>query len=119
MKLINPKIHGILDYCVVLFLWLSAPLLAFTPWVVKFTFVLGFVHLLLTVFTDFPVGGFKVLPFRIHGFIELVVAIVLVVSPWFLNLNSVDKVFYVAFGIAVFLTWILTDYDEQNDRSRA
>lgn len=119
MKLINQKIHGIIDYGVVVFLWSSASLLAFTPWVGKFTFVLGFVHLLLTVFTDFPAGGFKVLPFRIHGFIELLVAIALVTLPWFLTLNSVDKIFYVAFGAAVFFTWIVTDYNEPKDHSKS
>src|SRR5689334_15808903 len=103
MKLINPTIHGILDYVVVTFLWASALIFPFTVSIKLFTPALGCVHLVLTLITNFPGGVVKVLPLKIHAIIELAVSIILIVSPGALGLQGVDKIFYVAFGIAVFL----------------
>ena len=65
---INSKIHGIIDYVVVLFLW-AAPSLFNLPEVTStFTYVLGGVHLALTVLTRFELGLFKVIPFRIRAY---------------------------------------------------
>jgi hypothetical protein len=111
MKIISPSLHAILDYAVVLFLWISPSLFDFSDYISTFTYVLGGIHLLLTVTTAFKGGLIKLIPLRIHGLIELLVSVALVVLPRMLAFtNDTDKAFYTGFGIAVFLTWLLTDY---------
>jgi hypothetical protein len=114
MKL-NSKIHGLIDYLVVAFLW-TAPSLFNLPEVTsKFTYLLGGIHLTLTLLTNFELGVIKVIPLKIHGLIELIVSILLIGVSFYLgNMEgSLAKYFYIAFAVTVFLTWLLTDYNSK------
>lgn len=112
MKILNARIHGIIDYLVVIFL-LAAPTLFNLPATTAlFTYILGGIHLTLTLLTKTDLGLIKVIPFPIHGWIELVVAIALVGVAFFLGSleGALAQNFYLAFAGAVFLVWLLTDY---------
>lgn len=82
-----------------------------------FTYILGGVHLLLTLLTDFEFGAFKVIPFHIHGWIELIVSIALggLAFYFYTAGDVVSHNFYAGFAIAVFLTWLFTGF-KQADR---
>lgn len=111
MKFISPKIHGILDYITVIFLLASPSLFGFTGLLANFTYVLGIVHLLLTVLTNYNLGLIKVIPFTFHGTIEFIVAIALIVLAYTLfDHNSAGKLYYVLLGTVFLLTWLVTDY---------
>ena len=112
MRFLTSKSHGALDYVVVIFLWLSPAIFGLSDFVSMITYVLGGIHLVLTLFTNFEFGLLKIIPFSLHGWIELAVSVNLVAAPWVLGFseNFVDRIFYVGFGIAVFATWSVTDY---------
>lgn len=112
MKVINAKTHGIIDYLVVLFLWASPTLFGLPETAALFSYILGGIHLGLTILTDFQFGLVKVIPLKIHGLIELIVSIALVGIAFYFGSveGELARNFYLGFGIAVFLTWLLTDY---------
>jgi hypothetical protein len=111
MKFISPKIHGIIDFLVVLFLIASPMLFGLSGFVAIFTYALAIVHLILTLLTDFGAGLFKVIPLPLHGIIELIVGIGLIVLGFTLFKDTgTGKVFYIGFGAAVLLTWLFTNY---------
>ncbi len=112
MRIISPSVHALIDYLVVVFLIAAPFLFGFSPFVATMTWIIAGIHFLLTILTKFPGGFIKVIPLRIHGLIELIVGIALLFSPWIFGFaeNAVDKNFYLAFGGAVLLVWILTDY---------
>ena len=111
MKFISPKIHGFIDLVVVVFLLASPWYFGFTGGIAIFTYVLAAVHLLLTITTDYSVGLFKVLPGAVHGAIEFIVGITLIILAYTaFGDNPTGKLYYVVFGTAVLLTWLLTDY---------
>lgn len=109
---INSKIHGVIDYLVVIFLWLSPSIFNLPEVTAIFTYVIGGIHLTLTVLTKYELGIFKVIPYKIHGWIELIVSIVLFGVAFFLGSEEGDlsRNFYIGFALAVFLTWLITDY---------
>tara|TARA_R100001369_G_scaffold92902_1_gene141219 strand:+ start:39016 stop:39384 length:369 start_codon:yes stop_codon:yes gene_type:complete len=111
MKL-NSRIHGAIDYAVVVFLFLSPTLFDLPEITSIFTYILGVIHLLLTTMTKFEFGVFKLIPFRIHGIIELIVSLVLIPVAFYLGNGEgdVSRNFYLVFVIVVFLTWLITDY---------
>ena len=111
MKFISPSIHGIIDILMVIFLLASPTLFGFTELVVRFTYALATVHLLLTLLTAYDVGIFKVIPLPLHGSIEFIVGIVLVILAytWFRH-DATGKLYYILFGTVVLLTWFCTDY---------
>ncbi len=111
MKFISPKIHGFIDLLLVVFLLASPWYFGFTGAIAIFTYVLAGVHLLLTLVTDYSVGLFKVLPGAVHGAIEFIVGVTLVILAYTAFSDNINgKLYYVVFGTAVLLTWLLTDY---------
>ena len=103
MKIISSKAHGILDYATAFFLLAAPTIFKMQGDLCTFTYALGAIHLCLTALTDFEVGMIKVIPFRIHGLIEVVVSIALAaVAFWFHN-NDNEFGFYFYMGLAVII----------------
>lgn len=117
MKL-NSKIHGVIDYLVVVFLLLSPTLFGLKDITATFTYALATIHFLLTITTKFELGLVKIIPFKIHGMIELIVSIALIGIAFYLgNLEGeLSRNFYITFGIAVFITWLITDYKTSSEK---
>ncbi len=117
MKIITSKIHGILDYLTVIFFALSPTLFHMEGNLKNFTYALAFVHLLLTIFTRFELGLVKLIPFKIHGLIELVVAIALTaVSLWFNhNNNTLGFYYYLWIAIVIAIVFLLTDFSSNKE----
>lgn len=111
MKL-SSKLHGIIDYVVVVFLVASPSIFGLPEFTACCTYILAGIHLTLTILTDFEVGLFKVIPLKIHGIIELIVSVALVGFAFYVGDREGDlaRNFYLGFGVAVFLTWLISDY---------
>jgi hypothetical protein len=111
MKFISPENHGIIDLLFVALLFTAPAYFGFTGVLATFTYALAGVHLLLTLLTKYAAGPIKIIPLPIHGTIEFVVGIALIVLAYTLfNNNAEGKLFYVIFGTVILLTWLVTDY---------
>jgi len=112
MKIISPKTHGILDYLTVIFLFAAPTLFKMEGSLCTFTYTLAGIHLLLTALTNFEPGVFKVIPFRIHGMIELIVSVALVAAAFWFNSNESELgfYFYVGLAIVILIVFLLTDF---------
>ena len=104
--------HGIIDYAMVIFLLAGPSVAHFTGKQATFCYLLAAVHLILTLVTRFPLGAVKILGFPLHGAIELIVGLLLIVLPWLANFAAGlhSRNFFVAVGLLVLLIWFLTDY---------
>jgi hypothetical protein len=112
MKILRPKMHGILDY-VVVGLFLAAPsLFGFGGLPAAIAYALAGVHLALTLMTAFPLGAVKLVPLPVHGAIELVVSLALPALPFVLRFAAepVARNFFLGAGAVIFITWLITDY---------
>lgn len=112
MNKLPPFAHGLLDYLMVLYFFLAPYLFTLTPTIATISYLIGAIHLMLTLFTKFPLGIKKVIPFRVHGFIELAVSILLMVMPLFMgeSVTFYDSLFFILTGAAILLVWILSRY---------
>lgn len=119
IELLNSKIHGFLDYVVVVFLIASPHLFNLSATASLITYILASVHFVLTVLTNFELGLFKIVPFEIHGTIEILVSILLVIGAFVLGVidSSVSRNFFLGVAAIVFLTWLFTDYGTIRRRS--
>lgn len=117
---INSKVHGILDYLVVLFLWLSPTLFALTSTATVFCYGLGVVHLALTLCTHYELGVVKFIPLKIHGAIELMVSVILLPLAFYLGSieGELARNYFIGFAIAVFIVWVLSDYANKPESTR-
>ncbi len=101
MKRINSLTHGIVDY-VIGFLLLVAPFLVGfsdneparnSAWVV------GAAIILYSLATDYELGVFKLIPYRIHLGLDCVIGVFLATSPWLLDFSDRIAWPHVAFGL--------------------
>lgn len=112
MKFIPPKIHGYLDYAVILLLIFAPSLFGFTGEAAGISYVLAFLYLALVLLTAYPMGVFKAIPFTVHGTIELILSPILIALPWIagFNYDNSSRLFFVIAGIVLFFVWLTTDY---------
>jgi hypothetical protein len=111
---ISPRVHGILDYAFVV-VFLNAPMVFdFHGTPAKIVYWLAGIHLLMTGCTDFPLGFFKFIPFRIHGAIDLVAGVFLLVAPWIFGFSAdhTARNFFVALAIVDFVVVALTNFSQ-------
>lgn len=111
MKILTSKIHGYLDYGVVILFLVAPTLLGLSGVPAIIAYTLAVVHLLVTLITV-PLGVMQVLPLQFHGVIELIVSLTLIALPWILGFasNQSARNFYVAVGVLIFVVWLVTDY---------
>ena len=112
MKKLPPGIHGVLDYFTVLLLLMSPTLFGMSHTGSVFTYTLATIHLILTLFTDFPAGVFRIVPLRVHGLIEITVSIglVCVAALFKTSGDNFSFYFYLVFAGVLLTVWFLSDY---------
>jgi hypothetical protein len=112
MKYLNPRVHGYIDYIAILFLFVAPSVIGFSGMPATLFYVIGIAYLAMVLLTAYPLGLVKLIPFPVHGIVEIVAAIGLVLLPWVTGFadNSAARNTYLFVGIVLFLVWLTTDY---------
>jgi hypothetical protein len=120
-RAIGPLFHGVIDYLLVIILAVGPGVAGFHGKQQYFCYVLAAVHFLLTVVTRFPLGAAKVIAFPMHGAIELVVGVLLVILPWLANFSAgvLSRNFFVGIGLLILIVWAMTGYRDLRGRAAA
>ncbi len=108
-SLLNARVHGILDYVTVAAFALAPVALGFGGTAATLSYALAGIHLAMTLVTAFPLGVAALVPFRLHGTVELVVGVALV-GIGALAFDDVARGFFVVMGIVILAVWAATDY---------
>src|SRR4051812_40548049 len=101
MKILAPRPHGVVDYLAVVLLALAPSLFGFGGVAATVCYVLAVVQLLMSLVTAYPLGVVKLLPFTIHGGIELITAGFLLLAPWLFGFSAFDAArnFFIVAGV--------------------
>ncbi|MGZ3901849.1 MAG: SPW repeat domain-containing protein [Bacteroidia bacterium] len=109
MKIINTKLHGIIDYAIAFSLLI--------PWIVDFhvtsedTWILavaGTAIGLYSFLTDYEFGMIKAIPMKVHLALDVVISIFLVAMPFIFNLSHYSK-WPIVLGIIGILVILLSN----------
>jgi len=110
MKIINTKLHGVLDYSIALALLL--------PWIVDYghadedTMMLasfGGLILFYSLLTDYEFGLIKLFPIKVHLLFDILVGIVLSFSPWLFDIGNYFLYWPSLIGIGELILVVLTE----------
>ena len=114
MRVLSPRVHGIIDLVTVVVLALAPFVIGLEGAPAAIAWSLAAIHLLMTLLTRFPMGVWKKIPFFVHGIVELIVGIALLILPSYAGYGpgSPAKRFYLAMGAAILVVWALTAYRE-------
>lgn len=113
MKPITPLMHGYLDYFTVAVFLLAPTLLGLPSDAGLLSYALAVIHLAMTLFTDFPLGAAKIIPFKIHGWVERIVGPALLLVPFLFGFTGAAFIFYLLMGVVIIIVGLLTDYEPQ------
>jgi hypothetical protein len=111
MRLINTKVHAALDY-------LFGIILVWAPWVFRFEasgpkynmpLAVGSLAACLALVTKFEYAPFKIVPLRLHLFIDVVSGVLLAASPWIFGFAETVFKPHLVFGLTHAVVAILTD----------
>ncbi|WP_375436793.1 hypothetical protein [uncultured Hymenobacter sp.] len=113
MKVISPRMHGMLDYGTIALFALAPTIFDFDGTYATVCYVLAAGYLVITLLTDFPMGVARMIPFPVHGGLELVSGLVLLAAPFLFGFhddNETARNFFIGMGILFLGTWMLTDW---------
>lgn len=122
MKVISPRVHGILDYGTILLFALAPTIFGFEGMYATMCYVLAGGYLVVTLLTDFPLGIAHVIPFPVHGGLELVSGLALLAAPFlfgFSDLNETARNFFMIMGGLFLGAWLLTDWRAQTNAHKS
>jgi hypothetical protein len=112
MKFLSPRIHGYLDYVVVAALLLAPSIFGFSGGPAALCYVLAVAQLGMSLFTAYPLGPVKLIPFTLHGGIEAATSVLLLVAPWLFRFHGdiAARNFFLASAVVLGAVWLITDY---------
>ncbi|MDQ7246650.1 hypothetical protein [Dongia sedimenti] len=119
-KIICDKIHGVLDYGVVIIFAAAPSEIGIVGMSAVLCYALAATQLAMTLFSDMPLAARKLIPMRVHGFIEIAVSLALIAVGWiFPGLFASGQLFFTLMGAIVFCVWISSDFSDQQFAARA
>jgi len=103
-RFMNKTLHAYLDYPVALGL-IAMPLIlglgAVNPLAYWLSVVTGVAALVLTIFTDHHLGLIRVLPYKLHLLVDLLVGVAFVAAPFVLGFAGLEAAYYWVLGATV------------------
>jgi len=110
-------LHGYLDALTVILFALAPTLFNLSGFSATLAYLLAAVHLIMSLLTAMPQAPLRLIPFQWHGWVELVVAVILIIFPWVLGglFAPTAQIFYTVAGLLIFVVWLLTDYLAQTE----
>lgn len=117
MKPISPTLHGVLDYATCAFFAFAPTLFNLHGTYATVCYLLAGGYLVVSLLTAMPLGALKVIPFPVHGKLELISGPIFILAPWlfgFANENPTARNLFVGAGIVFLIVYSLTDWYRQS-----
>lgn len=112
MKFLTPRVHGYLDYIAVALLALAPTIFGFAGIAAVLCYVVAVAQLGMSLMTAYPLGVKKIIPFTVHGGVEVAVTVLFLVAPWLFRFSGdiAARNFFLAAGVGLGLIYVVTNY---------
>lgn len=112
LRVLNPTIHGALDYGLALAFLFLPGVLGFANTAANVSQAIGLAYLAVSLLTRYPLGALNLIPFPLHGAIEAAMALSWTALPWLLEFSegAAARLFFVVAGVGLLSVAALTDY---------
>ena len=104
MRFVTKEIHAYLDYPVAVALMALPFILGLgssNPLALQLSVATGVAAFILTILTDHHLGVIRVLSYKLHLAVDLMVGIVFVLAPFILSFEGIDAYYYWINGASV------------------
>ncbi len=112
MGQLTAKAHSLFDVYLICLLALSPILFGIDGMPRYILWAVCLAHLVVTAFSDTPLGIAKLISFPLHGIVELIVGAVLPFVPLALGFSHLpnERHLFYGLGFGILVLWFLTDY---------
>ncbi len=121
MKPLTPARHTVVDVLFCLAMGAAPPLLGFDGLPATLCYGIAIGYFVFAMLTNTPTAPFRLIPFRVHGGVEIVAGLGLLAAPWILRFQDVERAkwLFVGAGVLTFAVFALTQWIEEPKRARA
>jgi hypothetical protein len=104
--------HAIIDYVIAIILTAGPAFVGFGGPQAKYAYLFSIMMFTLGLLTRYPLGVAKAIRFPVHGAIELLIALLILILPWLANFSRGvhSRNFFVLVGILMLSIWVMTDF---------
>jgi hypothetical protein len=112
LKILNPTIHGALDYALALTFLFIPGVLGFPHAAAVLSQIFGVIYIGASLLTRYPLGALRLIPFPVHGVIESIMAVTWIVIPWIFGFgnHAPARSFFLLAGVGLLAVVFVTDY---------
>lgn len=110
MARLRPTVHRQLDFVTVVAFAVAPFVLSLSGPAAWLAWALAAVHLLMTLATAFPGGPARPVPLPLHGGVELVVGIALLILPLAVGWSGAARWFYMGAGAVILVVRLASTY---------
>jgi hypothetical protein len=110
MPIIGPALHRVLDFVTVLAFMVAPSILGLSGFPATLAYTLAGVHLGMTLLTQFSPHDHRLVPLSLHGVVEALVGVTLLLLPWVLHWSGTPRIFFIAAGAVILVVWGLSRY---------
>jgi hypothetical protein len=114
MRVIDSKVHGILDY-------VMGALLIAAPWLLGFAnggaaqwvpVIIGILTIGQSLMTNYELGAAKIIPLSVHLGIDVIAGVFLAISPWLFGFAGLIFWPHLVFGLSEVMAGLMTKQSE-------
>lgn len=109
MRILNDKIHGVIDYAAALALMIVPFVLGFSGIALILSVAGGAALFLYSLMTSYSLSARNAIPFGVHLVIDFVAGVAFVVAPFLFGFEGIVQTYYLVMGIAVIAVVLLTN----------
>jgi hypothetical protein len=111
MKRLGPNAHAVIDYLCLPPYFVLPRILGWERRTALSTYPVGAFHTLLTLFTNYPLGLVKLIPYTVHGAIEYASVLHLLAWPFVMRFPERSaRGYYILASISLLAACLMTDY---------
>ena len=111
-KIVNPTVHGALDYGLALAFIFAPGVLGFPNAAANVSQIIGVAYLGASLLTRYPLGALRFIPFPVHGILEAILAASWIPMPWIFDFadHAAARSFFIFAGAGLLAVVFVTDY---------
>lgn len=114
MKPITPTVHTIVDVLFCIAMALAPSLLGFSGLPATLCYGIAIGYFVFAMITNTPASPIKLIPFKVHGIVEIIAGVGLIAAPWLFRFEENERArwLFVGAGIVTFIVFMLTQWRE-------
>lgn len=119
MRLMGAVSHAIVDYVLVILLFIGPSVAGFAGRQATWSYFFGAMLLALALVTRYPLGLIRSVRFPLHGALEFVLGILMLILPWLANFSRgvLSRNFYILMALLILIICAITDFRGRGPQS--